>query len=495
MHESQPSVERLWRTTLEHSPVGMTIVSPTGELLTANRALCAMLGYSEDELRVLTFPQITHPADLEADLDLFEQTLAGKRSSYRMLKRYLHADGSVVWGDLSVALLRGEDGAPLHFISQIVDVTVQQADRERLTQAMGVIDRQSRKAQAILDTVDVGLVLLDQNGHYEQMNLRHRDFIEQAYPAGHAGQAGQLGEVFADDAATLLSYDQMPTVRAVRGEEFDDYRIWVGADPGTRRALSVSARLVRDPDGAPAGAALAYKDITDLMRALRAQEDFVADVSHELRSPLTSVLGHLELLLESERLPPELRHQVEVMQRNTDRLRDLVSDLLETAALRDGPPLLAPSPTDVALVAREVVESAQPTADAAGVALTVDAPGEVSAVVDDRRIRQVLDNLVSNAVKYTDTGGRVDVRLRIVDGVVELTVADDGIGIMDEELDQLFIPFFRTEAARRRVSPGVGLGLGIVRAIVEAHGGQVDVASTPGEGSSFVVTLPRGSAS
>ena len=95
----------------------------------------------------------------------------------------------------------------------------------------------------------------------------------------------------------------MPTVRAVRGEEFDDYRIWVGADPGTRRALSVSARLVRDPDGAPAGAALAYKDITDLMRALRAQEDFVADVSHELRSPLTSVLGHLELLLESERSP------------------------------------------------------------------------------------------------------------------------------------------------------------------------------------------------
>ena len=117
------------------------------------------------------------------------------------------------------------------------------------------------------------------------------------------------------------------------------------------------------------------------------------------------------------------------MQRNTDRLRDLVSDLLETAALRDGPPLLAPSPTDVALVAREVVESTQPTADAAGVALTVDARGEVSALVDDRRIRQVLDNLVSNAVKYTDSGGRVDVRLRTADGVVELAVADTGIGI------------------------------------------------------------------
>ncbi len=490
MAESQPSVERLWQAALEHSPIGMTIVSPSGELLTANRALCAMLGYSEDELRVLTFQEITHPEDLGADLEFFEQTLAGERVSYRILKRYLHADGSVVWGDLSVALLRSDDGRPLHFISQIVDVTVQQRDREQLTRAMGVIDRESRKSQAILDTVDVGLVLLDRNGHYEQVNRRHRDFMAQAFPAGHAGQAGQLGEVFAQDGVTLLDRDRMPTVRAVSGEEFDDYRIWVGADPATRRALSVSARLVRDPDGSPAGATLAYKDITDLMRALRAREDFVADVSHELRSPLTSVLGHLELLLESERVPPELVRQLMVIQRNAERLLLLVSDLLATAGQREGPPVLSRSAVDLAGLTREVVESAQPAADVAAVAIEVDLPDALPAVVDDHRLRQVVDNLVSNAVKYTDAGGRVEVRLRARDGVAELTVADTGIGISADDLEQLFVPFFRADEARRRVSPGVGLGLGIARSIVDAHGGRVEVSSEPGEGSRFVVTIP-----
>jgi PAS domain S-box-containing protein len=490
MPESQPSVERLWQATLEHSPVGMSLVSPTGEMLAANRALCAMLGYTEEQLKALSFQQFTHPDDLQADLDLFAETLAGRRTSYRMIKRYIRADGSIIWADLSVALLRDEDGTPLHFIGQISDVTRQHLDRQELTAALAVIDRQSRKAQAILDSVDVGLVLLDRDGHYEQMNRRHQDFMEQAFPDGHAGRAGQLGEVFAQDATTPLDRDGMPTIRAVGGEEFDDYRIWVGADPATRRALSVSARLVRDPDGAPAGAALAYKDITDLMRALRAQEDFVADVSHELRSPLTSVLGHLELLLESDRVPPELVRQLMVIQRNAERLLLLVSDLLATAGQREGLPVMARTSADLADLTREVVESVQPTADAAAVTIDVDLPDAVPACVDARRLRQVVDNLVSNAVKYTDAGGRVDVRLRALDGLAELTVADTGIGIAADDLEQLFEPFFRADEARRRVSPGVGLGLGIARSIVEAHGGRVAVSSEPGEGSRFVVTLP-----
>lgn len=490
MHEQSPIVERLWRATLEHSPVGMSLVSTEGKMLSANHAMCSMLGYTEDELKALSFQQFTHPDDLQDDLDLLEECLAGTRTSYQLGKRYIRSDGEVVWVDLSVVLLRDEDGEPQHFIGQAVDVTRQRQDRERLTHALEVIDQQSRQAQAILDTVDVGLVLLDRHGHYEQMNRRHRDFMEQAFPAGHAGQAGQLGEVFAQDATTLLEQSEMPTIRAVRGEEFDDYRIWVGADPATRRALSVSARLVRAPDGSTAGATLAYKDITDLMRALHAQENFVADVSHELRSPLTSVLGHLELLMESD-LPPALERQVDVVQRNAERLEVLVADLLETAGQREGPMRLARSSSDLATLVRDVVDTARPGAEAARVALTLEAPPTVPAFVDERRIRQVVDNLVSNAVKYTDAGGEVAVRLVDENGVAELVVADTGIGISAGDLEQLFVPFFRADDARKRVSPGVGLGLGIARHIVEAHGGRIEVTSTPGDGSRFVVTVPR----
>ena len=179
------------------------------------------------------------------------------------------------------------------------------------------------------------------------------------------------------------------------------------------------------------------------------------------------------------------------MQRNAERLQALVSDLLETAGQRDGPPQLARSSTDLALIARQVVESAQPGAGAAGVELGIEGPDAVPAFVDDRRMRQVVDNLVSNALKYTDAGGRVDVRLTAVDGHAEIAVIDTGIGITHGDLEQLFVPFFRADDARRRVSPGVGLGLGIARTIVEAHGGSLTVSSAPGEGSRFIVTLPR----
>ena len=146
-----------------------------------------------------------------------------------------------------------------------------------------------------------GLVLLDHTGAYRTLNRRHVDFMRLAYPDGHGGEAGQLGHVYAPDGVTALTREEMPTYRAAHGEEFDDCRIWVGDDPLSRRALSVSARSVRGKDGTFAGAALAYKDVTDFMRALRVKDEFVASVSHELRTPLTSIMGYVDLLLERHR--------------------------------------------------------------------------------------------------------------------------------------------------------------------------------------------------
>ncbi len=469
----------------------MCLVTADGSLLSANRAMCTMLGYTEDELKQLTFREITHPDDLEGGLAFVQETLAGRRTSFRTTKRYLHADGSIVWGDLSTALVRGDDGAPTHFISQIVDVTSARLDRERLARAREIIDRQSLEAQVILDTVDVGLVLIAPDGRYERINRRHADFIALAYPEGHDGGAGQLGLVYASDGTTPLTREQMPTIRGVGGEEFDDYRIWVGDDPATRLALSVFARSLRDPTGAFVGAVLAYKDVSELVRALRAQEDFVTAVSHELRSPLSSVLGHTELLLESDALPDDVQHGLEVVKRNSVRLQHLVADLLETGQQREGT-TLSRSWIDVASLVREVVESALPGAAARGVTLDLEAPSTALAHVDPPRLRQVVDNLVSNAVKYTDRAGRVAVGVRIDEHNVEISVSDDGIGIAHDDLARLFTPFFRTRQARARMSPGVGLGLGISRAIVDAHGGLLEVDSLPGRGSTFRATLPLG---
>ncbi|MDO9458491.1 cell wall metabolism sensor histidine kinase WalK [Nocardioides sp.] len=485
-----PSAERLWQLTVEHSPVGMTLVRPDGILLSANRALCSMLGFTEDELQGRRFQTLTHPDDLPTHLRLYDETIAGVRSSYRLTKRCVRSDGSTLWGDLSVAVLRDDDGTPLHLIGQIVDVTALREDRERLAAAVELVEHQRRMGQAILDTVDLGLLLIDREGHYEEWNRRHRDFLSLAYPEGHHGRAGQLGEVYAADGTTRVAHDDMPTARAARGEEFDDYRIWVGADPSARRALSVSARSVRDPSGGFAGAVLGYGDVTDLMRAVQSRDDFLAAVSHELRTPLTSVLGHLELLADRGDLLDDVTRQLQVVRRNSLRLQHLVADLLLSAQHREGNPVLSRAASDLSDLLRDAVESATPVAAAQGVELVVDLPPSLPTVIDHERIRQVVDNLVSNAVKYTDAGGRVELRLRATGPEVEIAVSDTGMGIDADDLDRVFTPFFRSQEARERVTPGVGLGLGIAKSIVAAHGGRIEISSAPADGTTVRVLLP-----
>jgi two-component system phosphate regulon sensor histidine kinase PhoR len=361
---------------------------------------------------------------------------------------------------------------------------------QRVRGGQELIELQRRVGEAILDTVDVGLVLLDGNGRYLTMNRRHHDFMRLAFPAGHGGQAGQLGDVFHEDGETFVQHEDMPTYRATQGEEFDDQLIWVGSDPLTRRALSVSSRVVREESGRFAGAALAYKDVTEFMRAMEVKEEFVASVSHELRTPLTSIHGFTSLVLERDDLPDEVRHQLGVVERNVDRLDRLVADLLQTAQVERGLVHLERERTDIAALVRQSLEAARPALEAAGLTLASRVPKHLVVMVDPQRFSQVVDNLVSNAVKYTPTGGRVEVDLSVSHERVELVVLDTGIGISMRDRNHVFSRFFRTRHAAQRSIQGIGLGLSITKAIVESHGGRIEVESQEGHGSTFRVRLP-----
>jgi len=352
------------------------------------------------------------------------------------------------------------------------------------------LEHQRRVSEALFDTVDVGLMLLGPDGEYVGMNRRHREFLDMAFPDGHLGHAGQVGAVYDADGRTVLGSAQMPSRLAAEGEEFDDLRVWVGSEPETRRALSVSARVVRADDGTFAGASLAYTDVTDLMRALRVRDQFVALVSHELRTPLTSIVGYVQILEDDPEVPAHAQQRLTVVHRNADRLQRLIADLLDTAN-RDGKQLqMNRARVDVAAIVRESVEAARPAAERARVTIALDAPSGVPMVADPQRFAQVVDNLVSNALKYTEPGGRVDVRLEVALGYVELAVADTGIGISTADRERLFTPFFRTDDAARRAVAGAGLGLSITRDIVTGHGGTIEVESEPGVGSIFRVRIP-----
>ncbi|MDI6908548.1 sensor histidine kinase [Nocardioides sp.] len=482
--------EDLWRLMLQHSPIGMAVVQLDGRLLMVNRALCEMLGYAEDELVQHGFQDLTHPDDLDADLALFHRALAGEIDSYRIRKRYLDAQGRVVWGDLSVAVLRDADGDALHFISQVLDVTEQRANEERLEAVTAEVDRERQTLAAIFDTVNVGLLLIGPDGRYERMNRRHADTLRRPFPDGHEGEAGQLGHVYFPDGKTKMTREQMPSYRAAQGEEFDDYNYWVGADPATWSAFSTSARQVRGPSGERLGAVLAYQEITDLMRAIQVKDEFVASVSHELRTPLTSVLGHLEMLGERDDLTDGATAWLRVVHRNAARLQALLSDLLLIGQVADGTLELHPAPVDLRTVVDEAVEAVRVVADQSDVTIRTEAPATLPVVADGQRLRQVLDNLLSNAIKYGRAGGSATVGLRQVGADVELAVADTGMGIAEQDREHVFGRFFRGGEAIRQHLPGTGLGLSIVASIVEAHGGTVTVESELGRGSTFRVALP-----
>ncbi|UZN04638.1 sensor histidine kinase [Cellulomonas sp. S1-8] len=246
-----------------------------------------------------------------------------------------------------------------------------------------------------------------------------------------------------------------------------------------------------EPDGSVAGYVVVATDVTAEREAARLKDQFVGLVSHELRTPLTSVLGYVELMLDgTEELTQDQREYLGIIDRNARRQLRLVSDLLLTAQVDAGTFSIAPQDVDVATVARASIESAGPVASTAGVTLAGDLrPAPVRA--DPVRLGQAIDNLVANAVKFTGRDGAVHLAVAPTrGGGATVVVRDTGIGIPPEELSRLMERFYRASTATQRAIPGVGLGLSITKAVVEAHGGTVEVTSTVGEGTSFTVTLP-----
>jgi signal transduction histidine kinase len=229
-----------------------------------------------------------------------------------------------------------------------------------------------------------------------------------------------------------------------------------------------------------------------VQEANRLKTEFVTAVTHELRSPLTSITGYLDLLLEEGREGAEAREAyLQIVKRNADRLLELINDLLDLARLEAGKLELKRLPLDLEGLIREVSEALRPQIEGKGQHLRLDLAAPLPVVTGDpERLTQILLNLVSNAHKYTPQGGSITVATRAERAGVCIAVQDTGIGLSSEEQQQLFTKFFRAQQPLVREAGGTGLGLAIARALVELHGGTITVVSTPGQGSIFKVTLP-----
>ncbi len=369
--------EERFRSAFNTSAAGMCIVSPEeGQFLQVNQFLCQWLGYEESELLNLTWVQLTHPDDLETDLKLIDQILTGEIKAYNLEKRYFHKNGQIIWGFLSVSLVRDRHNNPLYFVSLIQDITTQKQAEVELKQAK------------------------------------------------------ELAEA-----------------------------------------------------------------------ASQAKSRFLANMSHELRTPLNAILGFAQLLVRDVNIPLAQREQLQIINRNGEYLLQLINDVLSLSKIEADHVTLDEMTFDLDQLLNSLQETFQLRATTKGLKLRIERSPDLHPYLhtDQRKLRQVLTNLLDNAIKFTETGA-VILRVKKVEGSVhdfaetprlqtlQFEVEDSGVGIASEEQEAMFDPFIQTTSGRQS-EQGTGLGLPISRRFVQLMGGDIDVNSKIGVGTCFQFTI------
>ena len=352
---------------------------------------------------------------------------------------------------------------------------------ELRTALLEATDRQAL-FEAVMETVDAGIELYSPQGEVVHSNAAARALAVRTDSAtGAYGRDASL--VFDVDRTTLVALDDQIAARALRGDLVAGRIYWVGGDDD-QSAIMASAGVVERESGYPLGTVVVATDVTALVEAIAVRDDFLATVSHELRTPLTSIIGYLGLI-DADALG--ITMEVGVIERNAERLRSVIAHLLSAT---DGQPPIHRVDADLGQILRSCLDTARPHAQAAGVSVSVRAGAVVFAQVDPAAIEQVIDNLLTNAIKFARPRGTVALSVEHDGTDAVLRVSDDGIGLSAEDQRQVFDRFFRARNSTELAIPGMGLGLAIVRAFVTAHQGTVHLASVLGEGTTVTVRVP-----
>ena len=368
------------------------------------------------------------------------------------------------------------------------------ASRDNLRSIM-----QAATEQAILATDAQGVVVSASSGAERVLSRRSDHVVGHVVTDLLRGDDTQDVDARApgnDEEGGPTALDRLVGAAATGGTHRLDASRLVLPDGSMRFVeIVVTRRPSAAGQGTTSGYLVVVTDVTARQEEERRQDEFIGLVTHELRTPLTSIIGYLELLeLDEHGLGDEQRRYVASVHRNAERLRALVDELLASAQLVVGAPTTVED-LDVVEVVRTVLTTQVPMAQAAGVEVDLVGDDSVPLVSDEQRLSQVVENVVSNAVKYSLAGGRVTVDVRAgrrADGTrtALVTVTDEGTGIAADELARITERFYRTRDTRRRRVRGVGLGLSLVQAIVDESDGTLSIDSEPGHGTRVEIVLP-----
>jgi two-component system phosphate regulon sensor histidine kinase PhoR len=353
---------------------------------------------------------------------------------------------------------------------------------EQLRERMDAVTREEHEREAVLSSVAEGVLAVDTDYRVMSLNRVACSFLGLQ---SHSALGRRLDEVIRNSDLRRF-VDQVLAADASAGAEL---LLALGAG----RLLKAQGTALRDGQGRATGAVIVLNDVTRLRKLESLRREFVANVSHELKTPVTSIQGFVETLLDGALADGEAAERfLRIIARQADRLNSIIDDLLSLSKIeRDaqaGEIALEVGP--ILEVLQAALVDCQVKADERQIELVLDCAAGLSGRINARLLEQAVTNLVDNAVKYSEPGHRVLVETRAEGGELAISVRDQGCGISAQHLERVFERFYRVDKARSRSAGGTGLGLSIVKHIVHAHGGRVSVESQVGQGSVFTIHLP-----
>ncbi len=483
--------EAQFKLAFEHSLVGMALINPNGTLKRVNNSLCQMLGYTENEMKMLSIHELTHPEDRAHSMNMLNELNVGKIERIKFEKRYIHRNGQTVWVIIAATMLYDQQGKSLYYISQIEDITSRKEIENDLILS-------EKKYRTIFENVQDVFYQTDQKG----LVLEISPSIEK--------YSGYVREKIIGKSVTDFYFypqDRDRIMECLLKDGFViDFEVRLKTIDHELRYASVNARLIVE-NGLVIATEGSMRDVTsrkfqeNTLKALNSEltdsnqqkNKLLSIIGHDLRNPIAGTLQLLNFTIEDFETinPSEVKSYLFAMKQELTNANHLLEDLLEWAKLQFNAASFDPIHIkDLTDLMNKSIKTILPMADKKNIAVKIELPASLSLVADSAMLETVIRNLMSNAVKFTQPSGEVSMRVTASETEIKFAIKDTGIGISKEKMHLLFgvnsVTTFGTQGER-----GTGLGLGLCHDFVVKHKGQIWVDSEIGNGSTFYFTIPK----
>jgi PAS domain S-box-containing protein len=534
--------EAEFRANFEMAGIGQVQTDPkTGRYLHVNNRFCEMVGYSADELLTMTYLDITHPDDRAASMQHLLELLRNGIDKLSVEKRYIRKDGSIVWGRVTSTLVHDEHLRPLRTITMIEDVT-ERKQSEALSQCQKKALEMVAQGSSLCEVLDSLILAVETQATVElhasiqildEKGKRFRTCCAPSFPESYRQAVRSCRVNLHDLPCTLALFLKEPVIipDLTREPKWADVAkvlepypirsIWtapiISAEqkplgtfcfysckertPGSTEQAMIESVIQtialvierKEAEAQREQSLLREKAAREQAEAAsRVKDEFLAVVSHELRAPLNAINGWTFMLLRGTMDRPMQMRALESIQRQVRSQCQLIDDLLDVARIVSGKLRLEMGNIDPSRVINAALEVVRPAAEAKEIDLAAKLDPSMKLLwADSDRLQQVIWNLLSNAIKFTPQSGRVEIRSRRTDSIDEIVVSDTGQGISEDFLPYIFDRFRQADSSTTRTHEGIGLGLAIVRHLIELHGGTVFAESAgKGKGTTFTIRLP-----